>query len=916
MTTLDTPSKDPRRLSFGSHPRSSFGRAHQSPYTPRSNRPSVSRLSGASSLQSHATPGAVEPSEEAENFVAGGLRSELRGVSSRAVSVARAAFSSHDAQTVALNYVAQISQELDNLHALSLSLGAAPSIRPSTRNQISILRSHLQLEVDSWAILTAAWNIHQPVASDLITRRLQLPIADIHELSAVPGVSKLQHAIAWLERKAAAALTQAGGPSVNPLDDPAYRWAYTVSRLGGKSVPADYPLLTDEDPLDDIERKAETRLAREVFRLVRAGMLTEAEQVCRDAGQAWRAAALAGGKAATALSATGTAGVARTVWRKAAAAIASSTKVTIPAHERAVCALLSGMLEPVLAVCPTYEDQLWARLCVAYDGVINDKLSKSQGCGIEDDAFLQIFRECEFSAEGVASVDPEVLVVFHRVQSYLVLGPNMSPTHLSALMQCLVALAKVAVDHGAEWACRLAAQICLFLKYDECLSQCDSQDVEIAHFDLVMQLYVQLVIRSGHGAEDDLFDRQDMEERASMCAIAASYLSEMSDMSTAISVYSGLLHSALRGDLMQEMVESRRAKVTTSSVEERRVLCLDEAMHCFEQQVAKQLLIAAVDDVWQEHFDYAEGGSGVGVSSEGGVGNEFAERKVGKDELVIRSIEFLMFSRCPNYDVALERTVTAIRRFFLLQKRETARKLTVWFPEDIVAEVSAETCGGFLRELQCWKEYFEAVSCFDEWYNFKMGNQPPAVPDSVRRAALAEPVQREAREKLEVYKQCMAEYVSGCEQRRSEAETSLYRALVTARDKCVPWMSDVRNYINTDGVMQVSENESRESELSEVKRCAIPEMVSLLHTLFDKSEMHKEATELAILVAGGDEGMFKHFGGSAMKAFLKRVAESAVKMADEAVNNGARCPYVGTFFEDFDTPRERPKVSFGGNRYV
>lgn len=916
MAALDTPHKDPRRLSFSSHPRSSFGRPLPSPYTPRSNCPSVSHLSGPSPSTSLASPGAPEPSEEAENFVAGGLRSDLRGVSLRAVSVARAAVSNCTPQVVALDYVAQIIQELDNFYALSHSLSVAPSIRPSTRHQISILRSHLQLELDTWGLLSTSWTVPQPAASDLMTSRLQFSIAAIHDLSAIPGISKLQRAITWLERKAANALNQAGGPTVNPLDDPAYRWAYTTSRLGGKSIPADYPLLADEDPLDDIERKAETRLAREVFRLVRAGMLAEAEKVCRDAGQAWRAAALAGGKSANSLAANGIPGAARTVWRKAAAAIALSTTTRIPAHERAVCGLLSGMLEPILAVSLTYEDQLWARLCVVYDGAIEAKLTKSQDSGIDDEALLQIFWECKFSFEGVPAVHPDVLVWVRRLQSYLVLGPNISSSHLNALVHCLVSLAKSAVDHGAEWACRLAAQICLFLKYHECLLRYDAEDPIVADFDLVMQLYVQLVIRSGHDSEDDPFDRRDMEERASMCAIAASFLSEMNDMAGAIKTYSGLLHSALRGDLMQENAESRRAKVTSSLVEERRVLCLREAMHCFHMDAAKELLIATVDDVWHANFESSLGSGRLFLSDDAVISHSFSGREVDKDDMVMRSIEFLMYSTCPNYDIALDRAVSAIRRFFLLQKRETARKLTMWFPEDVVMEVSPETCGGFLREFRHWKDYFEAVSAFNDWHMYKTGNRPPAVPNSVRQAALAEPQQRDAKSKLQMYDQNYVEYQRVCEERRFAAEIGLFRGLAPPDELRTTWMSGVENHINQDGMTVVAESESRRAELLEVKRCGIPEMVSMLHSLFHESGMHRDAAELAILVAREDRSLFKYFGPPAMKAFLKRVAESSVKLANETVVNNARAPYIGTFFEDFETPRVKPKVSFAKNAHA
>lgn len=912
MTTLDTPHKDPRRLSFSSHPRSSFGHLLQSPYTPRSLRPSTSRLSGTPqpNSQPHSFSGAIEPSEEAEAFAAGGLQSDLREIVLSSVSVVRTAQQHRSSEDVGLDFVAQIAQGLSSQRARSDSLYTAPSIRPSTRRQISVLRTFIQLELDTWDIISTAWNVLNLTSSDLLTRRLQLSLSDEHLLTSVQGVSKLQHAISWLERKAADELKRAGGSLVNPLEDPAYRWAYTTSRLGDKTVSVDFPLLSDEDPLDDIERKAETRLAREVFRLIRAGMLEDAEQVCRDAGQSWRAAAISGGKGAASLSANGVRNVARRVWRKAAAAIASSNSSAIPKHERAVCALFAGVPEPLLAVCLTYDDQLWARLCILYDKITEASLSGSHGVTADDDAILLAFRECKFSSEGVTAVHPEVLIAIRRLQGYLALGPSISKEHQRLLFECLASLAKLAADHNTEWACRLAAQISLFFKFFGCLAHCDLQDPVLRNFDATIQTYVGFVI-SNDDTRDDLFFHHSLEDRRIICHVAASLLAEMQDMSGTIATFSGLLHAALRADLLQEAAEARRAKVEKQSVEVQRSLCLDAAIDYFRQDTARDLLLETVDKVWRENFEFTVDEKRAMTFSKRSVGEPSLERVVDKDDMVIRAIEFLMFYGCPNYDEALRRTVCAIRRFFLLQKRETARRLVTWLPQDVLHEVS-ESKAGFLREFYYWGSYFYAVTAFNEWNTYTKGNKPPAIPESVRQAALAEPANFEARHKFQAYSQNLFAFEKHCEEKRSTAERELMTALLsTTQENKDSWMSQVDNPIPKDGVSASHPgSEQRLTELNEVKRCVIPEMLSMLHCLLEKGGKYEDAAGLAVLVAGEDYSLHRHFGAAEMKSFLKRVAGSAVKMAQGEIQRGAQAPYIGCFFEDFDTPRERPRVKF------
>lgn len=904
---LHSPLRDPRRLSFNTNTYSTPGIA-QSPYAPSSKARSSTQQHPLSSYSVHnalqiVTP---EPSEEAESFVGGGLKSEMRAISLRAVAVARKAINAHVPHQVALNFAMQIVEDTKTQLALSETLYFAPTIRPSTRRHMAALREHLTLEVRTWSLLHAAWAHPKSRSTDLVTRRLRLPVADGLRFSELRGVASVQLVVQWLENAAAADLTRSGGPAVTPLEDPAYRWRYTARRFDDEPVSIDFPLRGEDDPLTEVERKAEARLAREIFRLIRAGMPEEAERICRDAGQPWRAAAISGGQDALSLSSNGVTGSARCTWRRAAAALATSTHMAVSKYERAVAAVLSGVVQPVLAVCTSYDDQLWARLSVLLDDAVQKMLSNSE-VAIEDDVILKTFRECKFSTEGATSISGDVLLHLRHVQAYLALGADIRKEHQIGLLDSLANLAKSAVEQRLEWPCRLAVQICLFLKFSGRILNTEEASM-LKNFDLTVQLYVQSVIEGSGASHEDPFDepfRQfGPQEQASICTVAANFLAEMADVRNALDMYSRLMQAALRADLVQEKIEARRAKVATQHVEDRRVLCLEEAASCFTSEALLELALQTVKRVWCENFEPVLHERPASPSHMQLVEPSTSSVRPDKDEMVSRAIEFLTYSGFPNYPEALVRTTYAVRRFFLLQKRETARRLIAWFPRDVLERLQQGSHGKYVQEFLCWELYFQAVSCHNDWHVYKTSNRPATIPESVRLAAVTEPFQKEAKEKLQVYNTALSDYEKVCEDLKEAAVRSLYEALLVENG----WMSNITCHSNIEGeedTAMFDEERERHSEMDALRKCGVPEMVSLLHNVLHRSGMYKEAVEIGTLVAREEFKLYLQFKPAEMKSLLAKVAESAIKLVDDLVVNGnLKPPYLNTFFEDFGASEE------------
>lgn len=59
------------------------------------------------------------------------------------------------------------------------------------------------------------------------------------------------------------------------------------------SLDPDAPI-RENRPLADLDKEDETRLLLNVFANIRAGKLEEAQRLCKESGQAWRAASLEG----------------------------------------------------------------------------------------------------------------------------------------------------------------------------------------------------------------------------------------------------------------------------------------------------------------------------------------------------------------------------------------------------------------------------------------------------------------------------------------------------------------------------------------------------------------------------------------------------------------------------------------------
>ncbi|KAF6001899.1 hypothetical protein F1559_001063 [Cyanidiococcus yangmingshanensis] len=208
-------------------------------------------------------------------------------------------------------------------------------------------------------------------------------------IAGLPGVMVCRTMLEWLERAAALELDASIGDNSNAilelgsLWDPSYRWGLSLDH--GLLFDIDAALRGDLQLVDE-DAKADERLCRACFCLIRCGRLERASELLRDAGQYWRAALILAGRSATLASSDGARGSHWLLWRFLAREISRYDGLNF--WEKAILCLLSGgPLPQHLTDSPLLEDRLWAQ----FWGLLDAYLENRTLCHFRDSADRSIY---------------------------------------------------------------------------------------------------------------------------------------------------------------------------------------------------------------------------------------------------------------------------------------------------------------------------------------------------------------------------------------------------------------------------------------------------------------------------------------------------------------------------------------------
>uniref|UniRef100_A0A674PQ68 Nuclear pore complex protein n=1 Tax=Takifugu rubripes TaxID=31033 RepID=A0A674PQ68_TAKRU len=283
-------------------------------------------------------------------------------------------------------------------------------LRAGQNSKAAGVRWLLQQESNTWRLITSLYR-YLPVPSE----SEKVVVEQLFQRDATIRQSQL--VVDWLE---SISKDQIGDFSDN-IEYYAKNvcWENTLHalKLRRKSGTAfSIPLVTELDPdapirqqrpLADLDREDDARLLKNLFNLIRAGMTDEAQRLCKRCGQAWRAATLEGWKLYHDPNLTSELQAVegnphRAIWKICCWRMAEEEQLN--RYERAIYASLSGNLKPILAVCETWEDCVWAHFRVMVDSLTLPR-------EYQEAKFLRSFKVLEETKEH-----------YHVIQKFVILG--------------------------------------------------------------------------------------------------------------------------------------------------------------------------------------------------------------------------------------------------------------------------------------------------------------------------------------------------------------------------------------------------------------------------------------------------------------------------------------------------------------
>ncbi|CAB1421794.1 unnamed protein product [Pleuronectes platessa] len=585
--------------------------------------------------------------------------------------------------------------------------------------------------------------------------------------------------------------------------------------------------LRQQRPLADLDREDDARLLKNLFTLIRAGMTEEAQRLCKRCGQAWRAATLEGWKLyhdpqhELSIELQPVEGnPQRGIWKACCWRMAEEEQLN--RYERAIYASLSGNLKPLLAVCESWEDCVWAYFRVMVDSLVEKDLMSSGMAHQEVESLPREYLEANWTMEKVfeelqASESKRVLEEtgehYHVIQKFAILGDldglleefsdwlkssKPLPSHLLRFMSHLLLFFR---------------SLGLALKEELCVD--------------VLKAYVSLLIQ----------DQQN--------DLVASYVGQLP-------AELGTVHYA--------------AFLETVTQAELRPRCLELATEAgLDVAAITKLVVETVrerdDTVFTHH-------------------NQTLETATTKeDQRKIEVIDWLLFDPAHRAE-ALKQSNAIMRKFLALQKHDAAKAVFSKVPEDSMKEICSQWAGigqatlpaedeNAIREHLCIRAYLEAHEAFTDW--FTHSSSAPQKPAPVPEAKFTETVANEMREKE--YQSSFSSWSCRLDVLTEDVKERIYNVLLFVDGG---WMVDNR---------QDSEQDSERSHQMVVLRSlCLPRLSFLLLSVLQNSTRHQEALRLADIISADQHRLYQVFSKEELRRFLQKLRESSLSLLDRGLD--------------------------------
>ncbi|TKS90472.1 Nuclear pore complex protein [Collichthys lucidus] len=713
-------------------------------------------------------------------------------------------------------------------------------LRAGQNSKTAGVRWLLQQENCTWRLITSLYRdrVQLAMEDDLMTDMVvpseseKVVVEQLFQRDAVIRQSQL--VVDWLE---SIAKDQIGDFSDN-IEYYAKNvcWENTLHalKLRRKSGTAfTVPLVTELDPdaplrqqrpLADLDREDDARLLKNLFTLIRAGMTEEAQRLCKRCGQAWRAATLEGWKLYHDPNMTSGSielqpvegNPQRGIWKACCWRMAEEEQLN--RYERAIYAGLSGNLKPLLAVCESWEDCVWAHFRVMVDSLVEKDLMSSGMAHQEVETLPREYLEANWTMEKVfeelqASETKRVLEEtrehYHVIQKFVILGD------LDGLLEEFsdwLAASKPLPSHLLRFMSHLVLffrSLGLALKDEVCVD--------------VLKAYVSLLIR----------DQQT--------DLVASYVSQLpAELATA--QYAAFLETVTQPELRP---------------------------HCLQLATEAGLDVAAITKLVVENVRERD-------ETEFTHHSQALETATTKDDLrKIDVIDWLLFDPAHRAE-SLKQSNAIMRKFLALQKHDAAKAVFSKVPEDSMREIYCQWAGlgqtatpaedeNAIREHLCIRAYLEAHEAFTDW--FSHSSSAPQKPAPAPEAKFTERVANEMREKE--YQASLAAWSCRLDVLTEDVKERIYNVLLFVDGG---WMIDNR---------QDSEPDSERShQMAVLRSLCLPRLSFLLLSVLQNSSRHQEALRLADIISSDQHRLYQVFSKEELRRFLQKLRESSLALLD------------------------------------
>uniref|UniRef100_A0A4W6C3N7 Nuclear pore complex protein n=1 Tax=Lates calcarifer TaxID=8187 RepID=A0A4W6C3N7_LATCA len=698
-------------------------------------------------------------------------------------------------------------------------------LRAGQNSKTAGVRWLLQQESSTWRLITSLYRylesekvvVEQLFQRDAVIRQSQL-VVDWLECIAKDQIGDFSDNIEYyaknvcwentlhalkMRRKSGAAFTV---PLVTELDP-------------------DAPL-RQQRPLADLDREDDARLLKNLFTLIRAGMTEEAQRLCKRCGQAWRAATLEGWKLYHDPNMTSGSielqpvegNPQRGIWKACCWRMAEE----LNRYERAIYASLSGNLKPLLAVCESWEDCVWAYFRVMVDSLVEKDLMSSGMAHQEVETLPREYLEANWTMEKVfeelqASESKRVLEEtkehYHIIQKFVILGD------LDGLLEEFsdwLTASKPLPSHLLRFMSHLLLffrSLGLALKEEVCVD--------------VLKAYVSLLIR----------DQQT--------DLVASYVGQLpAELATA--QYAAFLETVTQVEL--------------------RPRCLQLATEAgLDVAAITKLVVETVRERDDTEFTHHSQTLETGTTKE--------------DQRKIDIIDWLLFDPAHRAE-ALKQSNAIMRKFLALQKHDAAKAVFSKVPDDSMKEICCQWAGvsqttlpaedeNSIREHLCIRAYLEAHEAFTDW--FSHSSNAPQKPAPAPEAKFTEKVANEMREKE--YQTSLSAWSCRLEVLTEDVKERIYNVLLFVDGG---WMVDNR---------QDSEQDSERShQMAALRSLCLPRLSFLLLSVLQNSSRHQEALRLADIISSDQHRLYQVFSKEELRRFLQKLRESSLSLLDRGLD--------------------------------